>query len=299
MNGDAKTAIVIGAGVAGLTAAAALARKGVATTMVDDGYLGGLVANVGHIDGVAPFEGQSGADLASALLGEALEAGVEYAMGETATLSLTPEGWMADNAEAPARFAVLATGARLRRLGVPGEERLTGLGVSQCAYCDGGLYRGQPVAVVGGGDAAFQEALHLAEIGCATTLLIRGAAPRARAAYVAAAKAAPSLALRFNVDVLEILGETGVDALRLNGRADGEENLPVRAVFPFVGLTPNTALAPAGAERDATGAIKVDAAMQTGAADLFAIGAARAGFDGSLTTAAADAETAATAIANR
>ena len=290
------TAVVIGAGVSGLIAAHELAQRGVATALVDDGWLGGLVVNVGALDG----DGVSGAgaDLVNELLGEALEAGVDYRMGEAAAPDFDRGAWRLPGLELAAPYIVLATGARLRKLGVPGEKSLTGRGVSQCAFCDGGLYRGQDTVVVGGGDAAFQEALHLAELCGSVTVLMRGDAPRARPSYVERLAACANVRLRPGVQVTEILGENGVDALRLCETASGaEETLATRAVFVFVGLEPRTELAPADAARDAAGALVVDETMRSTAPGLFAVGAARAGYGGLITDARCDAIAAAKAVA--
>ena len=147
-------AIVIGAGFAGLSTAVELAERGVQTAVVDDGYLGGLITNVGVLEAPGAYDGLAGADLAGHLLGRAMEAGVDYQMGEVGALERQGNGWSLPDLGLSAPAVVLATGARLRTLGVPGEERLAGLGVSQCAFCDGGLYVGQPVVVVGGGAVA-------------------------------------------------------------------------------------------------------------------------------------------------
>lgn len=288
-------AIVIGAGFAGLSAAVELAQSGVQTALVDDGYLGGLIANVGVLEVPGPCDGSSGADLAGDLLGRALEAGVDYRMGSVTALAPQDGVWTLPEPEIAAPSVVLATGARLRRLGVPGEDRLAGLGVSQCAFCDGGLYIGQPVVVIGGGDAAFQEALHLAEIGCAVTMLLRADRPRARQGFV---ERAAALTQRTETEVLEILGSDGVEAVQIRNRRTGaEETLPTRAAFVFVGLSPQVALAPQDAARDSSGALQTDASRRTDAPGLYAIGAVRAGFGGDLLDAADDARAVAEAIA--
>lgn len=298
MSDPTHQAIVIGAGFAGLSAAVELSRLGVATALVDDGYSGGLITNVGLIDAPGPYEGLAGADITGSLLGEALEAGADYHMGSATALTRTDGLWTLPELEIAAPAIVLATGAQLRRLDVPGEEALTGLGVSQCAFCDGGLYTGQHLAVVGGGDAAFQEALHLAEIGCTVTMLLRGPTPRARQTFVDRAIAAPALTIRHQVEVAEVIGKGGVGALRLTDRQSGQtETLPLAAVFVFIGLEPQTTLAPPDAARDAAGALLIAEDCLTAAPGLYAIGAARAGYGGTLEHASADARAAAGAIA--
>jgi thioredoxin reductase (NADPH) len=300
MSDHTHQAIVIGSGFSGLSAAFELARRGVGTALVDDGYLGGLIANVGAIEAAQPYGGHSGADLASAMLGEALEAGADYHMGEAAALECIGRAWHLPGLELAAPAVVLATGAKLRRLEVPGEAELTGRGVSQCAFCDGALYRGQQVVVVGGGDAAFQEAIHLAEIGCHVTMLLRGTAPRAQPSYSERAAAFPNLSIRTEVEVVRVLGSDGVDGVCVLDRNAGcEEEIAAAGLFPFIGLQPLTALAPASAERDGFGALAVNEQMLTGASGLYAIGAARSGYGGQLPDARADAVAAAQSIAEK
>ncbi len=266
MSEPTHQAIVIGTGFAGLTAAVELAKRGVQTALVDDRYSCGLITNVGLLDTPGPYDGLAGADLTGGLLGEALEASADYQMG-TVTALERDGGWRLPELDIAAPAVVLATGAQLRRLGVPGEEALTGLGVSQCAFCDGGLYTGQPVAVVGGGDAAFREALHLT--------------------------------IRHQMEVQEVIGKDGVDALRLTNRQSGQEEiLAVAAVFVFIGLEPQSSLAPPDTSRGVGAAVQTNADRLTASPGLYAIGAVRAGYGGTLADAADDASAAAGAIAD-
>ncbi|MDA1097755.1 MAG: FAD-dependent oxidoreductase [Proteobacteria bacterium] len=286
--------IVIGAGVAGMAAATEAARCGLKTALFDDGLLGGLITNVGAVHGHPGLNQTTGADLVNTMLGEALEAEVDYQPGAVTELVALNDYWSLPGNGVTARRVILATGAGLRTLGVPGEAQLTGRGVSQCAFCDGGLYRGKDVAVVGGGDGAFQEALHLAQLCANVTMILRGRKPRARPTFVRAAADLGNMHFRWLTEVREIVGDEGVDAVRLFEQdGDGEEMLPIAAIFPFIGLVPRTALAPAHAERDNEGGLIVDADMQTDQPGLYAIGAARAGHGGQVAHAIADAKRAA------
>lgn len=296
-NGGTYGAIVIGAGVAGLTAAAELAERGITTALIDDGLLGGLITNVGKLEGLEG-EAESGPDLVNTLLERALVAGADYRMGAVSVLQHDDALWQLPEQEATAPAIILATGAALKQLGVPGETELTGRGVSQCAFCDGGLYRGKDVLVVGGGDAAFQEALHLAELCASVTVAIRGAAPRARMDFVQRLQTHSNVHVRTSIDVRAIIGTDGVDAIRLHDQASGsEEDHPIAAVFPFIGLAPQTALAPSEATRNADNALTVGSTMQTTLPGLYAIGATRANHGGTVADAVADAVAAAQAIA--
>jgi thioredoxin reductase (NADPH) len=158
------------------------------------------------------------------------------------------------------------------------------------------LYRGEEVVVVGGGDAAFQEALHLATLCEKVQILIRGPEPRARHQLTAEARGKTNIEIRTNVSVLEVVGDTGVDAIDVNCGGSAKR-IETRAVFVFIGVEPATELVPNSIARDAFGALIVDQNCQTSIGGLFAIGAARSGHDGQVSGAYADANLVAAAIA--
>jgi len=193
---------------------------------------------------------------------------------------------------------VLASGARLESLGVPGEERLFGRGVSQCAGCDAGFFVDQHVVVVGGGDSALQEALHLTDYVKGLTLVTRGDALRAKQGFVSRAADNPKITVRYGMSVAEILGEDDVSGVRLTP-ADGgpSEDLACSGVFVFVGLEPNLNYLPAGIERDASGRVVTGSDLQTSVPGIFAVGAVRAGDTGQLAGAIEDASAVAGCIA--
>jgi thioredoxin reductase (NADPH) len=288
--------IVIGAGIAGLAAATEAARCGLKTALCDDGLLGGLITNVGDIHGQPGATGTTGADLVNIMLGEALEAGVDYQPGAVTELNHAGDHWklLGKLPQASAPYVILATGAAMRTLDVPGEMELTGRGVSQCAFCDGGLYKGRDVAVVGGGDGAFQEALHLTEMCASVTMILRGLKPRARPTFVRQAADLDNMHFRWQTEVRGITGADGVDAVVLYDLDTGQtENLAIDAIFPFIGLAPRTDLV--SAQQTENGGLIVDQNMQTDRPGLYAVGAVRAGHGGQIAHAIADAKTAAQA----
>ena len=281
---------VIGAGVAGLAAATEAARCGLNTALIDEGLLGGLIINVGDVHGHPGATGITGADLINSMLREALEAGIDYCPVAVTDLSRQGDHWRLG--EITAVHVILGTGAELRKLGVPGEAELTGRGVSQCAFCDGGLYKEQDVAVIGGGDAAFQEALHLANLCSNVTMVLRGLKPRARPAFVRQAADRDNMHFCWQTEVVEIKGAEGVEAIELRNIECGEsKTLAVAAVFPFIGLAPRTGLVSAAC--DESGALLVNEHMKTDQPSLYAAGAVRAGHGGQIAHAIADGKTAA------
>lgn len=290
---------VIGGGIAGLTAAHHAALAGVSVGhFIADGMPGGLVMNVGVLDGWPAAGAVGGAELAAGLLGRNEDLGVSLVPSridsiEAKTL-IGPDGtWRA-------KQVIVATGASLLTLNAPGAERLYGRGVSQCAWCDGGLYRDAEVVVAGGGDAALSEAIHLAEFARSVTIVTRGEMFRARRSYVSRVADDERFKLRWASEIVEVFGDKGVEAVRVRDHEAGnEEIVACNGLFVFVGLSPNAGLVPADVARDERGFVVTDASFETALSGVFAIGAVRSGYGGRLTQAVAEATTAAEYAAAR
>ncbi|MBS0241701.1 MAG: FAD-dependent oxidoreductase [Proteobacteria bacterium] len=290
---------VVGGGITGFKAALAAAEAGkrVVHLLGMEGF-GGLVLNVGALEGYA--DGQSGIDVASALMEPALGFGVEQRMEELVAIEKAGDTFKLTTSEGEiaANLVIAATGAKLKKLDVPGAEALYGRGVSQCAWCDAPLYSGKSVAVVGGGDAAFEEALHLAESAAKVTMLIRGPRPRARTGYIERAMAAANIDILHGLSVVGIAGANKVAVVQVRDAAGVTTDMPCDGVFVFIGLEPNSTVFGDLAKRDASGAIVTDAAMATATPGLYAAGAVRAGYSGRLVDAEQEAtKAAASAIA--
>ena len=302
MAGTSFDIAVIGGGIAGLTAAHHAALAGVSVGhFIADGMPGGLVMNVGALDGWPAAGAVGGAELAAGLLGRNEELGVslvpshiDKVEGSAAKTLSGPDGtWRA-------KQVIVATGASLRTLDAPGAERLAGRGVSQCAWCDGGLYRDAEVVVAGGGDAALSEAIHLAEFARSVTILTRGEMFRARRSYVSRVADDERFKLRWASEIVEVLGDKGVEGVRVrDNEAGNEEIVACSGLFVFVGLAPNAGLLSADVARDAHGFVVTDANFETASPGVFAVAAVRSGYGGRLTQAVAEATTAAERAAAR
>jgi thioredoxin reductase (NADPH) len=234
---DEQDVLVVGGGIAGLTAALTAARLGRRTVVLTGGPPGGLLLSIERIDGYPGFpDGVPGYELLPAAQEQAEAAGAGFSMAEAHALERADGGWevVADDGAYRARAVVVATGARFRALGVPGEEKLVGRGVSHCASCDAPLLRDRVVGVVGGGDSALQEALTLAESAARVIVLQRGEELTAQEAYRRRAEEHERIEVRLGVTVEAILGGEKVTGARTS---DGE--LELDAVFPFVGLQSN------------------------------------------------------------
>jgi thioredoxin reductase (NADPH) len=274
--------VVIGGGLAGLSAALTSARRGRATALVTGGLVGGQLVSIDKIEGVPGFpEGVPGYDLCPMTQEQAAAVGVDFVNARADSLTSSDnDRWRVTSTEGDvaARAVIVATGTTLAKLGVPGEERLVGKGVSQCASCDAPLLRNRTAVVVGGGDSGMQEALTLVDHVARVVLIERNRALTGQRSYRERVNDHPRIEQRFETIVHEILGEDLVRAVRI-ARATGgaESELPTDAVFPFPGLVPNSAIVRGIAELDATGRIAVDAELRTTARGVCAVGNVRHG----------------------
>ena len=291
--------IIIGAGITGLTAAKQTAQAGLSTASIEALLFGGLVININELDG-EPHG--SGTDFASTLMGEISELGVEN-LSETVT-SLARDGNQiavtTDAGTHRARAVIVASGARIKRIGIPGESEFEHRGVSQCADCDGPMYQGEDVVVVGGGDSALQEALVLANFCKQVHLVHRGSKFRAHQNLIDAVAARDNIRPVWNSVALEVQGAQMVNKVKVRNVADNKiGEIPCSGFFAYIGLEPACDFAPLEIARDKDGFLVTDASLQTAIPGVFAAGAVRAGYGGMLTDAAKEAQTAAAAARAR
>lgn len=288
--------IVVGEGIAGLSVAGALAKSGLKVATFEQQLFGGLVINVNELDPAPPGGEAGGAAFAAEMTGVNAEAGVtsiqEAVTAMAAGSVTTTEG------QYQARHIVIASGAQLKKLGVPGEAEFEGRGVSTCADCDGPMFQNETVVVVGGGDSALQEA-HVLTQYCSKVILVhRGTQFRAQAHFVEAVTGNDKIEVRFGTTVDAILGGQMVEKVRLV-TAGGTEEIACAGVFAYIGLEPNTGFVPDAVARDATGRIITGETLETGVPGVWAIGAVRSGCGGSLQHVMDEAGAVAAAIAQR
>ncbi len=273
---EAYDVVIVGGGPAGLTAGIYAGRAQLRTLIVEKGLPGGQIAQTDEVENYPGFpEGISGGELAARMLQQAEKFGAQLVMDEVQGIEKTPEGFLVRGYERTyrARVVILATGANPRKLGVPGEEKFYGRGVSTCATCDGYFYRDKEVVVVGGGDAAVEEGLFLTRFAKKVTLVHRRDELRANKVAQKRAFENPKMRFLFSHVVTEILGEEQVTGVRLKNLKTGEEYVyPTDGVFVFIGHEPNTAFLKGFVELRPDGYVAVREEVFTSVEGVFAAG---------------------------
>jgi thioredoxin reductase (NADPH) len=291
--------LVVGGGLAGLTAGLFGRRYGLKTGLIEQMMGGAQIINVENIENFPGFpQGISGAELAPAAQEQAMDSGVDFIMAEVTGVSRDgPYKVVAtDGADYRAKAVIVAAGSTLRRLGIPGEEEMYGRGVSQCATCDGPLFTGQVVGVVGGGDSATDEALTLTQFADRILLFHRQEHLQSQRVLQDRLHREPKIEIVYNSVVEEVLGEDTVSGVRVRNVVTNLENvLPLSGLFVYVGLEPNSQLLKGLVKLDNAGHIPVSLSMETEIPGLYAAGDIRQHSVSQLITAAGDGATAAIA----
>nr|WP_028235601.1 thioredoxin-disulfide reductase [Pseudobutyrivibrio sp. MD2005] len=271
--------IIIGAGPAGLTAGIYGKRAGLSTLILDTSSIsGGQILNTYEIDNYPGFPGASGEGLAEAMKNHCEKLGVEFARGKVS--SIIDKGdtkeLVTKKATFTAKSVIIATGASNKKLGCPGEEELSGVGVSYCATCDGAFFKEKEVAVVGGGDVALEDALYLSRFCTKVHLIHRRDEFRGAMVLQNHVKAVDNIDIIYDTVVESINGEDSVNSLHIKNVKTGEErDLAVEGVFIAVGTEPNTAKIEGLPELDSRGYIIAGENCETSKAGIYAAGDVR------------------------
>ncbi|MBL7209953.1 MAG: thioredoxin-disulfide reductase [Dehalococcoidia bacterium] len=289
--------IIIGGGPAGLTAGLYTSRAGLKTLLAERGIFGGQTVNAQRVDNYPGFpEGISGFELGELMHQQAIKYGLETITAEVTGLE---QGHvyrvLASDGSFESAVVIVAAGSEHVRLGVAGEERLLGRGVSYCATCDGFLFRDRDVAVVGGGDTAITDALELSQHATKVYVIHRRDQLRAGQVLQRQAFAQSKLEFVWDTVVEDITGEGAVNGLRLRNVKTGETStLQVAGAFVAIGLQPNSRCFAKIVDLDETGHIITDELMATSAPGIFAVGDIRRNSARQVATAVGDGATAAT-----
>ena len=299
---NAYDVIIVGAGPAGLCAAMYAGRGMLKALTIERGAPGGELLNTDLIEDYIGFESVKGRDLAQKMTQHAKKFAAEIVTDTVEKIRRSDDGWFdvattrGGTFRAPA--VILTAGGTPVKLGVPGEKEYAGKGVSYCAVCDGAFFKGEVLAVVGGGDAAVEEADYPTRYATKVYIVHRRDRLRASKIIQERAFANPKIELVWNKRVVEIKGtERGIDHLVLEDTtAGGRVTLAVGGVFIFVGFKPNSGLVEGHAKHDAGGYFITDERMMTSIPGLFAAGDVRSQLTRQITTAVGDATTAAIAV---
>lgn len=286
--------IIIGSGPAGLAAAIYAQRARLSAVVLEKEYMsGGQVLNTYEVDNYPGLPGIGGFELGVKFREHAEKLGAQFINIEAKHIELQEEGKIkavyTTREEYRARTVIFAMGSRYRRLEVPGEKELTGMGVSYCATCDGAFFKGRKVAVVGGGDVAVEDALFLAR-GCEKVYLIhRREELRAAAILQEQLKKCENVEFVWNTEVTAIPGEDHVECVKIFNKKTGEEKvLDVDGVFIAVGTMPNTGIVTNLLHLDKNGYIIASEDGKTEMPGIFAAGDIRTKQLRQIVTAAAD-----------
>jgi thioredoxin reductase (NADPH) len=269
---------IIGSGPAGLTAALYSARANLKPLVIEGLEAGGQLMLTTAVENFPGFaDGIMGPDLMAAMRTQAERFGAEIVRGHMSAVDLSVRPFRITMGEETvwSKTLIIATGASAKLLGLPSERALMGHGVSTCATCDGFFFRGKPIAVVGGGDSALEEAIFLTRFASQVTLIHRRDALRASKIMQDKAMANPKITFEWNAEVVTMLdpeaGAVSGIVIR-NTLTDVEKTIPVDGVFVAIGHTPNTSLFAGQLEMDATGYLITHNGSRTSAEGVFACG---------------------------
>jgi thioredoxin reductase (NADPH) len=293
--------IIIGAGPAALSAAIYTTREDIETLILEKGLVGGLAAITETIENYPGFpKGVGGLELAKNLQAQAERFGAKIELGEVTSLRIDDDQKIVTTymGEKKAKVVLVATGNDYRHIGVKGEEEYMNRGVHYCATCDGPLYKGKKMVVVGGGNSAAQESLFLAKLAESVDILIRKDKWKASEILIKEVENNPKITVHFNTEIQSIEGEQLVNKIKVvNNKTNKESQIKTEAVFVFVGLIPNTQfLASSGVELDKRGFVKTNGKLETNIKGIFCAGDVRSGATEQIASAVGEGANAALAI---
>ena len=284
--------IIVGGGPGGYTAALYGARAGLDVLIIERLSAGGQMNLTGQIDNYPGFpEGVDGFQLSYNMQQQAERFGAETRYADVLELRLEEEikSVRTNEGSYQAKSVVIATGANPRQLGVAREKEMTGRGVAYCAHCDGGFYRGKTVAVVGGGNSAVAEALHLSRIAKEVLLIHRRDSLRATRIYEKSLREAGNIRFVWDSEVVELLGEDVIQGIKVRNLKNGEEQLlEVQGVFVSIGRKPATDLVKDQLTLDSAGYIMAGENTKTNLPGVYAVGDVRTKELRQIVTAVAD-----------
>lgn len=283
--------VVIGAGPAGMAATLYASRANLKTLLLEKGAPGGEILNTADVENYPGFAKISGPELAQHMYNSAMSFNAEHAYGNVSHIEVEGDVRLVHTGTKiyEAKVVIVATGSHHRLLGIPGEETLSGQGVSYCAVCDGFFFRNRHVVVVGGGDSAVEEAIYLTQLAEKVTIIHRRDQFRAQQILQQRAFNNPKISIIWDTVVEAIEGEGKVETLQLrNVKTDETSTLAADGIFIYVGLLPNSEAVKGLGITDAEGWIQTNELMETAIPGVLAAGDVRAKHLRQIVTAAGD-----------
>lgn len=284
--------LIIGAGPAGLTSGIYASRSKLNALVLEDGIIGGQVRNSYTIENYPGFKKVEGAHLADLIKEQALELGAEideFDMIEKA--SLTNEKRIIETGSYiyDAKAVIIATGAVPKKLPIPNEENFAGRGIHYCAVCDGAMYEGKTIAVVGGGNSALEEAIFLTKFAEKVIMIRRHDYFNGERQKIEAVTSNPKIEIMYNYDLVDVSGDMFMDTARvINTKTKEEKDIKVDAIFGYIGTEPKTDLFKEDIKLDEYGYIITDENMRTNIEGVYAAGDVRKKEYRQITTAVSD-----------
>jgi thioredoxin reductase (NADPH) len=290
--------LIIGGGPAGLSAGIYAARNRLSTLLIEKGFVGGMIVNAEMVENYPGFpDGISGLELMELMQKQAVKHGLVIATDEARSLEIMPDKRISvKTAEGlyRAKAVIIACGSERIKLDIPGEKEFSGRGVSYCATCDAAFFKSKPVAVVGGGNSALSEALHLAKFASEVSLIHRRDKLRASPVSYEKARSEPKIKFMLSTVVEEIKGKDAVEHIQLKNMVTGERRLhKISGIFVSIGQQPNTDFVKGIVPLDAGGYIITNEKMETTVPGIYAAGDIRSNSIRQTVSASGDGATAA------
>jgi len=293
---DIRDLAIIGGGPGGLTAGLYAKRGGVDAVMFEKGICGGQMMGTLQVENYPGFpDGISGPELSDYMTRQAEKFGLEIRYDEVSGIRVENKVFYlnVEGKELAFRYVIIGTGASPRKMDVPGEEKLTGRGVSYCATCDGAFFKDKKIVVVGGGDSAVEEGIFLTNFASEVTIVHRRDALRAEKYIQEQAFAHPKISFKWDSVIVSVNGDDKVSGVTIkNVKTRAKEDFAADGVFVYVGLLPNADFLGDIVKKDSQGFLLTDVSMQTSQEGLYAIGDIRSTLLRQIVTATSDGATA-------